>query len=61
MASKERGFDDWRREAAEARDFPTRYYNAAVHQAALAAPEFFLQAVAEDAEAQHQQTQAPSS
>lgn len=48
MAAKERDLDDWRQDAAEARDFPTRYYNSAVHQAALAAPEFFLQALEED-------------
>ncbi|MBK1648272.1 polyamine aminopropyltransferase [Rhabdochromatium marinum] len=47
MAAKDRSLDAWRREDAEAARFTTRYYNAAVHQAALAAPQFFLDAMAE--------------
>ncbi|EIC23335.1 polyamine aminopropyltransferase [Thiorhodovibrio frisius] len=47
MAAKDSSLDDWRREAAEARGFATKYYNAAMHQAALAAPQFFLDAMAE--------------
>lgn len=48
LAGKDRPLTDWRREAAEAREFSTKYYNAAIHQAAFAAPEFFVQAFAED-------------
>ncbi|WPL15888.1 Spermidine synthase [Thiorhodovibrio winogradskyi] len=47
MAAKERSLDAWRRDAAESRGFATQYYNAAVHQAALAAPQFFVDAMAE--------------
>jgi spermidine synthase len=34
---------DFRRRDAESRPFPTRYYNAAIHAAALASPEFLRQ------------------
>ncbi len=47
MAAKDRSLQDWRREAAAACGFATTYYNAAIHQAALAAPQFFLDALAE--------------
>jgi spermidine synthase len=46
MAAKDRTLDDWRRTAAEAHGFATKYYNAAIHQAALAAPQFFIEAMA---------------
>jgi len=46
MASKDRNLDDWRRETAETPGFATKYYNAAVHQASLAAPQFFVEAMA---------------
>ena len=41
MARKGRPIDDFRRADAEARGFSTRYYNADIHAAALAQPEFF--------------------
>jgi len=33
---------DFRKKPAQQKTFPTRYYNAAIHQGALAQPEFFL-------------------
>jgi spermidine synthase len=42
MAGK-RSVVDFRRDDARGKVFPTRYYNAAIHQGALAQPEFFLQ------------------
>jgi spermidine synthase len=42
MARKGAAFDGFRTADVEARSFPTRYYNAAIHQAALATPEFFI-------------------
>lgn len=45
MAAKDRRLDDWRSAAASALNFPTRYYNAAIHQASLAAPQFFRDAL----------------
>jgi len=50
LAAKDRDLDDWRQNAAATRGFETRYYNAAVHQAALAAPQFFVEAMANMAE-----------
>jgi len=41
IGGKSGTLDAFRREDAAARDFETRYYNAAVHQGALAEPEFF--------------------
>jgi len=41
MARKEGRFAGFRQGDAQARSFPTRYYNAAIHHAALAMPEFF--------------------
>jgi len=46
LAGKDAMLTAIRREAAIAKAFPTRYYNAAVHAAALAAPEFLRQALA---------------
>jgi spermidine synthase len=40
------GFQGFREGDARACTFPTRYYNAAIHQAALAVPEFFKAGVA---------------
>jgi len=41
MAMKGGSFAGFREGDARVRTFPTRYYNAAIHRAALAAPEFF--------------------
>jgi spermidine synthase len=41
MARKGDDFAGFREGDAEARGFPTRYYNVAIHRAALAVPEFF--------------------
>ncbi len=43
LASKDGTLATFRREAAAARPFATRYYNPAIHAAALAAPEFLRQ------------------
>lgn len=40
LARKEQGFDGFRREDAEQASFATEYYNADVHQAAMALPNF---------------------
>jgi spermidine synthase len=40
MACKQGALAGFREDAAAARDFPTRYYNAAIHTAARALPEF---------------------
>lgn len=42
MARKEQEDFEFRKKDAENRPFQTRYYNSAVHQGALAQPEFFL-------------------
>jgi spermidine synthase len=42
MAAKQTDVRLFRRADAENKGFPTRYYNAEIHQAALAQPEFFL-------------------
>ncbi len=41
MARKGAAIDDFRRNDVAARDFETRYYNAEIHVAGLAQPEFF--------------------
>lgn len=40
LACKDGVIAEFRRQAAAAKAFPTRYYNAAIHTAALATPEF---------------------
>jgi len=40
QASKGASLDGFREDAASGKDFPTRYYNAAIHTAARAMPEF---------------------
>ncbi len=40
MAGKDDALAGFRRQAAQNKDFASRYYNAAVHEAALATPEF---------------------
>lgn len=42
VARKSGNVDEFRRDAAEHRPFPTRYYNAEIHQAALARPQFMI-------------------
>jgi spermidine synthase len=46
MAGGERPLTSFRIEDAESKPFETRYYNAAIHRAALAQPEFFRRALA---------------
>ncbi len=46
MACKDDTLGRFREEDAHAKPFPTRYYNAAVHRAALACPEFLLERLA---------------
>jgi spermidine synthase len=41
MARKGAAIDDFRRDDIAAREFETRYYNADIHVAGLAQPEFF--------------------
>lgn len=41
MAGKDRSLEGFREEDAASRPFETRYYNAGIHRAALAVPEFF--------------------
>ncbi len=41
LACKDASLSDFRQGAAAHKDFPTRYYNLAIHTAALATPEFF--------------------
>ena len=45
MASKSTSLSDFRKDAVKQKSFETEYYNAEIHQAALAAPEFFRQLV----------------
>jgi spermidine synthase len=45
LAGKDRVLSGFRESAAADKTFPTRYYNAAVHRAAMAAPEFLCQAL----------------
>lgn len=47
LAAKNLDLEAFRRQDAEARDFSTDYYNAAVHRAALALPEFLRRALAQ--------------
>lgn len=47
MARKQGGFNGFRESDALNKPFPTRYYNAEMHSAALAQPEFLKQALAE--------------
>jgi spermidine synthase len=46
MACRDEAFPEFRADAAASRTFETRYYNADVHRAALAQPEFFRRAMA---------------
>jgi len=45
MACKDGSLSGFREDAAAGKDFPTRYYNVAMHQASRALPEFLLQAL----------------
>ncbi len=45
LASKDLPLNTFREEAADNKTFATQYYNAAIHRAAGAAPEFFFQAL----------------
>ena len=45
MACKDGKIDGFREQAAREKTFATQYYNASIHQAALAMPEFFLQQI----------------
>jgi spermidine synthase len=45
MACKAGSLATFREDAATGKDFPTRYYNAALHTAARALPEFLVQAL----------------
>jgi spermidine synthase len=45
MACKDASIEFIRATAADAKAFPTQYYNAAIHRASTAAPEFFRQAL----------------
>lgn len=45
MARKGGSLDAFREDAAVGKAFPTRYYNAAIHRAALAQPEFMREAL----------------
>ncbi|MDX1695248.1 MAG: polyamine aminopropyltransferase [Ketobacteraceae bacterium] len=45
MASAETDLQQFRREAADSKAFATEYYNAAIHQGALAQPEFLKRAL----------------
>jgi len=46
MACKGGSLAGFREDAAAGKDFPTRYYNAAIHQAARSLPEFLVQQLA---------------
>jgi spermidine synthase len=45
LARKGVDLEDFRERGAEMKQFPTRYYNANIHRAALAMPEFLKQAL----------------
>ena len=45
MAGKSAALGDFREQAASAKRFATRYYNAAIHRGARALPEFLVQAL----------------
>ena len=47
MACKQGSFEGFREEDARNKPFDTQYYNADIHRAALAQPEFFRKAMAE--------------
>jgi spermidine synthase len=47
MACKDAAIEGFRSKAADNRPFETLYYNAEIHRAALAQPEFFRRAMAE--------------
>lgn len=48
MARKDGDLSGFRERGAATKTFPTRYYNADVHRAALAMPEFMRQAFNEN-------------
>ena len=45
MACKDGALDGFREQAAASKNFATRYYNAAIHSAARALPEFLVAAL----------------
>jgi spermidine synthase len=45
LARKSVDLEDFRERGAEMKQFPTRYYNAQIHKAALATPEFLKEAL----------------
>ena len=45
MAGKDASLEGFREDAAAGKDFATRYYNAGIHSAARALPEFLIQAL----------------
>jgi spermidine synthase len=45
LARKQASLDEFREQDAASKPFPTRYYNAAIHRAALAQPEFMRKAL----------------
>ncbi len=47
MARKGADLTEFRERGAAAKNFPTRYYNADIHRAALAQPEFMRLALGE--------------
>jgi spermidine synthase len=47
MARKGADLSSFRERGAATRQFPTRYYNADIHKAALAMPEFMREALGE--------------
>jgi spermidine synthase len=50
MAGTDLSLEDFRAEHAARKAFDTHYYNAEIHRAALAQPEFFRRALAEIAD-----------
>jgi spermidine synthase len=47
MARKNADLDGFRERGAQTKQFETRYYNAEIHKAALALPEFMREAFGE--------------
>lgn len=47
MARKGAGLGEFRERDASSKKFPSRYYNAGIHRAALATPEFMRAALNE--------------
>ena len=47
MARKDGELSGFRERGAISKSFPTRYYNAEIHKAALAQPEFMREALGE--------------